>query len=56
MSSFVCIGVPYYLGEPIAERQEVAALKRSGIAAELDADWVEITPDFRAANKPGGGG
>ena len=50
MSNYVCIGVPYYLGESLAERQEVEALRRSGIAAELGADWVEIAPDFSSTD------
>lgn len=52
MSKYVCIGVPYYLGEAIAERREVEALRRSGIADELDAEWVDIAPDFAAADDP----
>ena len=52
MTKYVCIGVPYYLGEAIAERGEVEALRQSGIAAELDADWVEIAPDFADADDP----
>lgn len=52
MSKFVCIGVPYYLGEAIAQRREVEALRQSGIATELDAEWVEIAPDFDTAEDP----
>lgn len=52
MSSYVCIGVPYYLGEALPERSEVDALRQSGIAAELNAEWVEIAPDFAAAADP----
>jgi arginase len=52
VSNYVCIGVPYYLGESIAERREVEALRRSGIAGELDAEWVDIAPDFAAAADP----
>ena len=52
MSSYVCIGVPYYLGEALPERCEVEALRQSGIAAELNAEWVEIAPDFAAAADP----
>lgn len=52
MSKYVCIGVPYYLGESRPERNEVEALRQSGIAAQLNADWVEITPDFAAADDP----
>ena len=52
MSKYVCIGVPYYLGEAIAERGEVEALRQSGIAAELDAQWMNIAPDFDEADDP----
>ncbi|MYE27890.1 MAG: hypothetical protein F4X87_11900 [Chloroflexi bacterium] len=52
MSKYVCIGVPYYLGEAKAERREVEALRRSGIAGELDAEWVDIAPEFAAADDP----
>ncbi len=52
MSKYVCIGVPYYLGEARPERAEVSALRQSGIAAELNAEWVEIEPDFAAADDP----
>ena len=52
MSQYVCIGVPFYLGASKPERREVAALRQSGIAAELNAEWVEIEPDFAAADDP----
>ena len=52
MSKYVCIGVPFYLGEAIAERREVEALRQSGIADELEAEWVDIAPDFAAADNP----
>ncbi len=52
MSKYVCIGVPYYLGEAKPERGEVEALRHSGIAAELKAEWVEIKPNFAAADDP----
>ncbi len=52
MSKHVCIGVPFYLGEALPDRREVEALRRSGIAAELDAEWVDIEPDFAAADDP----
>jgi len=52
MSEFLCIGVPYYLGEALPERREVEALRKSGIAAELNAEWLEIEPDFAAVADP----
>ena len=52
MNSYVCIGVPYYLGEALPDRREVAALRQTGIADELDAEWIDIDPDFAAADDP----
>ena len=52
MTKLVCIGVPYYLGESKPERREVDALRRSGIADELNAEWVDIEPDFGSADDP----
>lgn len=49
--AYVCIGVPYWLGK----RQIVAAVdavKNSGIAGELGADWIEVEPDFNAHDDP----
>lgn len=52
MNDYVCISVPYYLGEALPERREVGALRRSGIADELQAEWIDIEPDFAAADDP----
>jgi len=52
MPDYICIGVPYYLGEARKERLEVEALRRSGIAAELGAEWLTITPEFDRADDP----
>ncbi len=52
MPDYVCIGLPYYLGEAKPERQEVAALRRSGIADELSAEWVDVMPDFSGSADP----
>ena len=52
MAQYVCIGVPYWLGESKAERTEVDAIKNSGIADELGAAWVDIQPDFDAVDHP----
>lgn len=52
MPEVVCIGVPYYLGESKPDRQEVAALRQSGIAEELNAKWVDIAPDFSGGVDP----
>ena len=34
MTAYVCIGVPYYLGESLPDRREVEALRNTGIADE----------------------
>lgn len=52
MTDFVCIAVPY-----VPEQQEkisgaVGALHDAGIAAELNAPWVEIEVDFASAPDP----
>ncbi len=52
MPDFVCIGMPYYLGERIDGRNEVEAMRASGIAAEIDAPWVDVQPDFSAHANP----
>ncbi len=52
MPNYICIGAPYYLGEARAERAEVEALRQSGIAAELGAEWLTIAPDFASGDDP----
>jgi arginase len=46
MTDLICIGVPYWLGEKTHYTGSVDAIKNAGIAAEIGAAWVEITPDF----------
>jgi arginase len=45
MAAYVCIAVPQFIGELKPERTEIESLKRSGIAEEIGANWVDITPD-----------
>lgn len=52
MSKYICIGVPYWLGQHKLDRTEVEAMKQSGIATELGAEWVDIQPDFEAYDDP----
>lgn len=52
MSKYICIGVPYYLGEKKKDRTEVQALRAAGVAELLDADWVDVQPDFGAHDDP----
>lgn len=47
MTQFVCIGVPYWLGD----RQFPSAvdkIKESGLHQEIGAEWIDIQPDFPA--------
>jgi arginase len=49
--TYICIGVPYWIGA----RQDVSAvdaIKQTGIASELNAEWVDITPDFSKYDDP----
>jgi arginase len=48
---FVCIGVPYWLGER-QTNSPVDVVKRSGIADELHTVWVDIQPDFDRYDNP----
>jgi arginase len=48
MTPYVCIGVPYFLGELQPERTELATLYASGIASALNAPWVDVVPDFKS--------
>ena len=50
MNTYVCIGVPYYLGEDLPDRREVEALRNAGIADELGAEWIDIEPEFATAD------
>jgi arginase len=49
MVEFVCIGVPYFIGERIPANNAVDILRASGIADELGAAWVDVKPDFASA-------
>ncbi len=46
---FVCIGVPYFIGERLPERSEVDAIRTSGFAQQIGAEWLDVVPDFAAA-------
>lgn len=52
MTKYVCIGVPYYLGEAVTDRQEVSVMAASGIADEIGAKWVNIEPNFATVHDP----
>ncbi|MCU0511200.1 MAG: arginase family protein, partial [Anaerolineae bacterium] len=42
MPDFVCLGVPYWIGERAGAVNAVADVQATGIAAELNAPWVEV--------------
>ena len=42
---WLCIGVSYWLGKKDDYTGAVEALKASGIADEIGAPWVDVTPD-----------
>lgn len=52
MLKYICIGVPYWLGESKAGRTEVNSVQTSGIAEELGAEWVDIQPNFDHYDNP----
>lgn len=52
MTDFVCIGVPYYVGEQPSGRTEVADIQASGIASELNAPWIDVQADFASSINP----
>lgn len=51
-AGFVCIGVPFFLGEREESRHEVAEIRASGLAEQIGAPWVDLMPDFNAAPHP----
>jgi arginase len=52
MTDYICIGVPYFLGERVEGRDEVDKIKASSIVTELGASWVDLQPDFAAYDHP----
>jgi arginase len=52
VSQYICIGVPYFLGERLEQRSEVITVETSGFAQEIGAPWVNIRPDFTADTDP----
>ncbi len=43
---YVCISVPYFLGEKRPERTETAQILASGYDRKIGAEWIEISPQF----------
>lgn len=52
MPEFICIGVPQFLGEKLANRTEVAQIKASGFADQIAATWVEVEPNYDNYDDP----
>lgn len=44
MPSFVCIGVPHFIGEKRPARTEVKAIRESGFARQIGAPWLDLAP------------
>jgi arginase len=52
MGEYICIGVPYYLGQEPPAPASVTAVETSGFAADIGAPWINVRPDFDAAPDP----
>jgi arginase len=50
MGNYVCLAVPHFIGEFKPERSEIETIKRTGIAAEIGAVWVDVVPDPATAD------
>lgn len=42
--AYICFGLPYWIGE-YRENSAVEAIKQSGIAQKLGAEWIDIEPE-----------
>lgn len=52
MPQFLCVGVPYFIGERIEARTEVARLRENDFIQEIGAEWVDLAPDFDRHDDP----
>jgi len=52
MPDFICIGVPYFLGQHLPERTEVAAIRNSDFPRQIGAQWVDVVPAPDGAQDP----
>lgn len=52
MTQYLCISIPFFIGEKLPNRNETQLLKESGIAAELNAPWIDLEADFFATDNP----
>jgi len=52
MADLVFIGVPYWLGKKDEYSGSVDIVKNSSVAAEFNAGWVDLSPQFDAFDHP----
>ncbi len=52
MTNYICIGVPFFVGEHIEGRNEIEKLRASGLAEAIGAEWHIIQPDFETYANP----
>ncbi len=52
MTGYICISVPYVIGQLIPSRTETNAIQHSGLASELQSEWIEVQPDFAGIADP----
>jgi arginase len=46
MTQYVCLGAPYYLGQPLENPSELQTIRNHTLFSELSAEWVDVEPDF----------
>lgn len=52
MTTFVCIGVPYWTGEAERYAGAVEAIRASGLAERIGAQWIDLRADYGAYDNP----
>lgn len=52
MTPYVCLGVPYYLGQRMESTSELEAIRTHSLIGEIGANWVDVQPDFPRFNNP----
>lgn len=52
MTEFVCIAVPYFLGNKLDSRTESDQIRASGFPEKINAQWLEISPDYMKHKEP----
>ena len=46
MPDYIVIGVPYFIGEIIPGRDEVAQILATGFVEKIGASYLKVAPDF----------